>query len=332
MKKDLTSICDYMKKLVIPYTPDDFVVAAPFRHGLTDKELRKGIEAFREFLIDFYNYLAENKEKIDVKTGYRYDINGAWNGTGSINGAFPIFCDMSHILVNFGMNGRLEADGKTLRVYYGDLSNVICERSHKYMALEKKSKERKLELIHILSVLGLRFDGKDFSTGVSFPKAEDFAITSEKNELFALGLKLISEAAVNTKYQYYLVNMLQGAFLRCDFYPLANIKPKKHIVNIKEFLNPQPPEIKEWVMDIDHLLTSHGCSLSNNIAGYDCELTYIKRGMKNLKGMVCRFFMSIRGVYIMPGMNHFEYPNKIPLDNPNNRELMKKWIEMELAL
>jgi len=281
--------------------------------------------------MDFYDYLAANKDRIDVKTGHRYDINGAWNGTGSINGAFPIFCDMPHLLVNFGINGRLGVDGKTLTIYYEDLSNVICEKSHKYMALEKKSKERKAELIRILSELGLRFDGEDFSKEITFPKTEKFLITSAKSEYFALGLKLISEAAVNTKYQYYLVNMLQGAFLRCDFYPLANEKAKKHVVNIKEFVNPHPPEIKEWVMDIDTILTQNGCSLSNNIAGYDCELTYTKRGMKNLKGIVCRFYMSIRGVAIMPGMNHPNYPNKIPLELANNREQMKKWIESEIA-
>ena len=332
MKKDLTYICDYMKKLVIPSTPGNFIVSEPFRYGLTNEEHKKGIEAFREFLYDLYDYLAANKDKIDVKTGSRYDINGTWNGCGNINTAYPVFCDLSHILVNLGFNGGLEAGGKNLTVHCNDLQKVICAKSHKYIALENKSNERKSELFCLLSDLGLHFDGLDISENIDLSKNKKIRITSKKNEFFALGLKLISEAAVNIKYNYYLVNSLQGAFLRCDFYPLASAKPKKQIVNIREFINPQSSEIQKWIMEIDSFLVKNGCSISNNIAGYDCEFTYTKRGKKNNKGMVCRFFISIKGVYIMPGINHPEHQDIIPLDNPDNRKRLKNWIESEFII
>ena len=43
MKQDLAYIAKYYKSTIIPNTPDDFVVAEPFRHSLTNDELLKGL-------------------------------------------------------------------------------------------------------------------------------------------------------------------------------------------------------------------------------------------------------------------------------------------------
>ena len=91
MKKGLSYVCDYLKALVIPHTPDDFIVAEPFRHGLTDDELRKGIDAFREFMYDLYDKLAENESRLDIEEGSKYDPQGCLNdnGSGHYRNRFP---------------------------------------------------------------------------------------------------------------------------------------------------------------------------------------------------------------------------------------------------
>jgi len=98
--------------------------------------------------------------------------------------------------------------------------------------------ERRQEMFSLLSDLGLCFEGS--KTGV-------FSITSDINEFLVLGLKLIAEATMNNKAYIKAENLFYCAFLRCDFYPLANAKPKKHVILLREFISAQHPEIIKWI-------------------------------------------------------------------------------------
>jgi hypothetical protein len=312
MKKDLTYVCNYKKALVIPSMPDNFIIAEPFRHGFTNEELRKGITAFRDFLYSFYDFLSANKYKIDVETGKKYDPNGSTNdsGNGNINNCFPIFCDIPHILVALGFHGRfVKGSELKLRIHSVDLLTVICSKSHKYMSLANKSSERLNEMFCLLSELGLCFTGLDISNKINFSKTGTFHITFRKNDYFIIGLKLIAEATVNNKYHYYLVNMLPPAFLRCDFYPLANELPKKHKIKIREFVNPQQSEVKEWILNLDSFLMNNGCTITHTLDGD--QFSYLKRKIKNYKGLVCKIYFDIRGCFITPGINHMKNPINI---------------------
>jgi hypothetical protein len=53
--------------------PDDFFIAEKFKHGLTDVQLKKGMNAYRDFLYALFDKLSASKNKIDVKTGAIYD-------------------------------------------------------------------------------------------------------------------------------------------------------------------------------------------------------------------------------------------------------------------
>ncbi|MCL2409864.1 MAG: hypothetical protein FWC96_09715, partial [Oscillospiraceae bacterium] len=283
-RKDLADVCNYSKALVIPSIPDDFVVAERFRHGLTDDEIRKGIAAFREFLYAFFEKLAGGKDQPEI-----------------IYFALTLF--------TLGFHGRLETEPeKRLTVRGEDMLTVICPVTERYHSLIRMSGEQKLKIFRLLSDLGLQFNGAGFSEEVDFSKTGKFYITSDKNEFFAVGLKLIAAATANNKYYIKIENLFESAFLRCDFYPLANATPKRHVVKIKEFACAQPPEIREWIFDIDKLLSDNGCTVTHNLS---CEFIYAKRKTKNRKGMVCKIYMDIDGCSVTPGMNHFENPDNI---------------------
>lgn len=389
---DLAYVCNYYKDLVIPHTPDDFIVASRFRHGLTDDEIRKGIAAFRKFLYALFDRLAADRDKIDVETGSKYDLYGdtGANGSGKINNCFPIIIDLAFALFSLGFHGRLDTDPHMkLTVHGGDMLTVICPITEKYHSLIKMSGGRKLELFLLLQSLGLRFDGADFSREVDFSKTGAFHIAYDKDDFFPVGLKLIAEATTNNRDYIKLENLFGAAFMRCDFYPLANAAPKKHCKHINEYVNAQSPEIRKWIREMDEFLTGSGCTVIDNLGD---EFIYSKRKIKSRIGMVCKIYMDITGCFITPGINHLKNPNnivsmlpdeivdlmkarterecgwcaysrrnpdfiqcrpgcpfkftykgeeyikcryaefKISLEHAENRELIRKWLEMELAV
>ena len=324
MTKDLTYVCKYLKALVIPHTPDNFFVAERFRHGLTDEEIHKGIEAFREFLYALFDELAINKDKIDVETGKNYDPYGdnGPRGNGNIKYCFPIINDLAITLFSLGFHGKLETEPeKRLTVEREDMLKVICPVTEKYHSLIKMKLERKKEVFYFLSSLGICFNNTNFS------KTGTFNITYDKNAFFIIGLKLIAEATMNNRDYIKIENLFGSAFFRCDFYPLANMVPKKHIKKIKEYANAQSPEIREWIIEIDTFLTNNDCTISNVLSD---EFIYTKRKNKNRKGMVCKIYMGIMGCYITPGINHLENPDNILYLLPDSiMDLMKAKAERE---
>ena len=378
---DLTDLCNYMKAMVISHMPDDFKVAEKFRHDLTDDEIRKGIDAFREFLYAFYDKLSADKDKIDV---YTRDNFNPYDKRDKANArvCFPTIFDLTVILFSLGFHGRLEPKEKRLTVYTEDLLRVICEKTEKYVSLIKMSGERKLEMFRILMDLGLTFNGVDFSEEVDFSKVEKFDVTFAENYFFVVGLKLIAEATANHRDYYYIMNVFR-VLLECDFHSLANAAPKKHFRNVNEAANAQVPEIKKWIAETDAFLLNNGCKVSGS-----WEITYTKPKIKNRKGMVLKIWMDITGCFVCPGIGHLNNPNniismlpddiadlltakaerecgwcaysrknsqckpgcpikfthkgkayikcrysefRIDLSEANNRELVSKWIEMELV-
>ena len=310
-KEDLAFVANYYKAMVIPRTPDDFVVAERFRHGLTDDEIRAGIAAFREFLYMLFDKLAADKDAIDVETGKKYELYGdiGAQGNGKICNCFPVFIDLALMLFSLGTHGKLEIGLENkLVVRGGDLFTVICPVTEKYHSFIKMRGARKAELRRLLSDLGLRFHGADFFGEVDFAKTGVFSITSDRNGFFPVGLKLIAEATANNRDYIKIENLFDSAFLRCDFYPLANATPKKHAVKITEYANGQPPQVRKWIGEIDALLTGSGCTVTNNLS---CESIYTKPKLKNRMGMVCKIYMDITGCFITPGVNHFANPNNI---------------------
>ena len=286
---NLAEICDYLKKLIIPHTPGDFVVAGPFRHGLTDDELKAGIDAFRKFLYKLYDKLAENKDKIDVKTGAK---------DGSVRARFPIITDLAAILFSMGIHGKLKTKpGKEMTVSGQDLLTPFPKtagQTEKYFSLAKLGARRKMEIFNFLSDLGLYFEGADFSQEVDFAKTGSFYIRHDDDN-FVIGLKLLAQAQANVKDKYY---KLSDVFMLGDFRPLANLQPKPRVVTLKGLVGGQAPEVKKWVLDIDEFLTEAGCKQTTDGTSF----TYTLKGGKK---QICKIYLDITGASIRPNTSHF---------------------------
>jgi len=313
MKQDLAFVANYYKSTIIPNTPDNFIIAEPFSHGLTNDELLQGLSAFREFMRTLYDVLAANKDKVDVKTGSKYDVHGVWNKNGDTKKCFPMLYSLGMTLIHLGLQGKLETTPiKQLTVHGNDLLEAVSPKCERYYSFIKMNPERKAEAFRLLNEAGLRFEGLDTTKGLDFTEIDIFNVT-HNDDYVILGLKLYAQAQANIKQDYF---GLSGAFMRCDFYSLTNITPKKQIMNIHEVVNSQSIEVKEWIKELDAFLTQNGCKLDDGCS----EFTYIKSDRKGKlrKKTVCRIHMGIGGCSITPGYNHLENPDNIGKILPEN--------------
>jgi len=293
---DLADICNHLKAAVIPHTPEDFIIAERFKLGLLDEELKAGIAAFRSFLHELYEALANSKDRFDVKTGKQ---------DGTIPARFPIIEDLGAILFQMGFHGKLETEPRNELIICGE-DMLHISTMQKYKHLNKMSKARKMELFDLLSGLGFYFEDADFSEDIDFSKIGTFYVQYENDDSLLTGLKLMALAQANVKAKY---DRYSTILMRGDFYPLANVKPKPPIVNIIEYVNTQPHDIVKWVIRLHELLTQ-SCKVAGEVRYFLCDgiFTYTSRRTKKV---VCKIDLRAKNSSVIPGVNHFENSNDI---------------------
>ena len=221
-----------------------------------------------------------------MERGRKYDPFGTVGDRGTSNPkeCFPVFNDFTIILLSLGFHGKLmkQNEKHILAVTGEDMLTVIDPVTENYQSIIRMSAERKVEMFGLLHEVGLRV--YDADSEFDFAKTGTFFVTHEKNDFFAVGLKLIACSMVNHKYHIKLENLFGCILRRANFKPLANATPKKPLLDIREYANAQKPEIKKWILEVDTYLTDKGCKIVHG-AGSG-PFTYTKS----------RFFLNGEGV------------------------------------
>jgi hypothetical protein len=293
---DLADICKHLKTAVIPQTPKGFNIANEFKLGLSDEELKAGITAFRTFLYELYDALANNKDKFDVKTSKQ---------DGTLPARFPIIEDLGAILFQIGFHGNLETEPKNELIVYGE-DMLKVSKMQKYRHINKLSKKRKMELFDFLSGLGFYFEDADFSNTIDFSKIGTFYVQYENGNSLLTGLKLMALAQANVKAKY---DRYSTILMRGDFYPLGNADPKPPIVNIVEYVNTQPPELKKWVIELDELLVK-SCKVVGEVQYFLCAGIFVYSS-RITKQRVCKIDLRAKNSSVIPNVSHFENSSNI---------------------
>jgi hypothetical protein len=307
-KWDLADVCNYMKGIILPEAPDDFVIAEPFSHGLPNDELIAGINAFRAFLYELFDRLAAGKNRFDPKKAELYNPE---NGEESLWKCFPVIKDLTALLFFIGLHGRLETEPNIeLSIHGADLFKVPKPKSEKFYGLRKLSGRRLTELFELLSEMSFYFEDIDYSSSVDLSKTGTFYISYEKDNNLITGLKLLAEAQANIKSEHY---RLDSVFMRCDFRPLADIEPKKqHQIRLIECVGTQPPDIRKWLIKLDGFLINNGCAATGDGGGI---ITIAYTSGKSKK-WVCKLYFGVTGCRIRPNVNYIRRTSNAALDLP----------------
>ncbi|MDR2570196.1 MAG: hypothetical protein LBD23_07845, partial [Oscillospiraceae bacterium] len=244
-----------------------------------------------------------SKDKFDIVTGKE---------GGTIPARFPIIEDLGAILFQIGFHGILETEPKNEMIVYGE-DMLKVSKMQKYRHINKLSKKRRIELFDFLSGLGFYFEEVDFSNNVDFSKVGTFYVQYENGDSLLTGLKLMALAQSNVKAKY---DRYSSIIMRGDFYPLANAQPKPPIVNIIEYANTQPPEIREWLIDVDELLTQ-SCNVIGETQYSLCAGIFVYTS-RITKQKVCKIDLRAKNNFITPSANHFRNSNNILNDFTEN--------------
>jgi hypothetical protein len=352
MSNNLNDICNYFKNVIIPHTPDDFVVADSFRYSLTDTEINAGINDFRSFLYAMYDKIAADN--------------------------FPVISELSALLYFMGVQGKLETDSVYKLIVRGsDLLIKTKKNSVPHQAMKKMSSKRTAELFMFLSEMGFCFENINYSKPIKLSETETFIVSNENNSNVITGLKLLAKAQEHIATDR---DRLQNNFTRCNFFPLENETSKHYDVKLLDCVDTQPSDIKEWLVELEKLLTENGCVAGGEILDY-ASFTYTS---PKTKQMICKIDMLLSGCKITPntlkikcldeiaptlsdeflqalkedgctcGRNCKKGPYKIsyngedylschnpphkiagfniPLNNAENLRIIRKWIESELGV
>jgi len=163
---DIEYVCQHLKSLIIKDLPPDFVVAASFRYGFSDEEIRKAICAYRIFLHALFDRLIAGKSEIDAETGRKFDpAFGLLGDKYRAKACFPTLWDLTMTICTLGICGKIEKSEEIkLTVNQQDLTIVICPTTEKEVSFIKMNEARRREMFTLLSDAGLCFHKADASS------------------------------------------------------------------------------------------------------------------------------------------------------------------------
>jgi len=271
MSKTLTDTCNYLKNVIIKPTPDDFIACEMFRFGLSNEEIIAGINAFRTFLYQLYDKIAANDTSIGID-------------------------EFAAVLYFMGAQGKLE-NRRELIVRGSDLLIKTKKNSVPHQTMKKMSGKRAAEIFTFLSEIGFRFTDIDYSKPIKLSDTGIFHVSYENDSNVIVGLKLLAKAQEHLTGDR---DRLQNGFMRCDFYSLASETPIDPNMKMENFVDTQPPDVKEWLIGIDKLLASNGCYTVSEIWDY-ARVFYWKN-----KRMVCAVHLGIHECTIAPSTKNIK--------------------------
>jgi len=225
---------EHIKSYIVPAIVEGFTVAAPWRNGLTDVQLRAGIDAFREFLYALHDKIGAKFTSYDEK---RKELFTRY---------------LPGLLACIGIYGQLK--GNVLHLDTTDL--LTHSKNSKYMTLKKCTHVNRTALFAFLAEMGFSFEGLNYSKKVDM--STPFCV-SHTNADIIVGLKLLAQATQNIDADKF---DLDWGFMRCSHYPLASDTPVMQTLHLTDFLVALPPEHREWTLDLQDLLLAKGCEQS----------------------------------------------------------------------
>jgi len=265
--QELSDVCTYLKNVVIKHTPDDFIINEQFRFGLSDAEILAGINAFRTFLYQLYDKIAAEDSKIGID-------------------------EFAAVLYFIGIQGELESQKKReLSVRGSDLLIKTKKNSVPHQTMKKMSAKRVTEIFMFLSGLDFSFADIDYTKPIKLSETGVFCLSSEKDSDVIVGLKLLAKAQEHLDGDR---DRLQNGFMRCDFQSLASEVPILPDMKMVNYADTQPPDVKDWLLDLDKLLTDNGCRINAEIMDY-ARMEYWKG-----KQLMCTVHLGITECKIAP--------------------------------
>ena len=251
--KPISEVAKFQKNL-IPINIPDFYALKPMPEEFASKAcIRKGIIAFRDFLLLFFDRL--------IFEGHLYAKSP--KKPSSMND-YPFLHNITNLLVDIGYYGKLNEKGNSLLVKEIPSCKIIEVNGKK-----KNAKISNSSFSDCLRFLAL--------CGFTFLKGEILEVSFPHNSLLLVGLKALSIADMEfrTERRYWNDNNL----LRCD-YRLLKSEETDMIEVLRDFLHPLSKKIQDLALRLHQRYTDLGLTCIMTILG-DVSIAYANINKNN---------------------------------------------------
>lgn len=286
MQKPLSEMAGFMQKLLPPEIPEAF----------GDKDTRKGVRAFRDFMHKFYGRLITDGGAFDKP---KKEVH-AFSDSANIPSSYPFICHVAVFLTNMGLYGILNDNRDTLLL--DSIESFTVENN---VSNTKIPDTRKIECLRFLTDCGVCISGINISGKKPVPTHESMTISYPENPDMLAGLKTIATAQRDKSTKY-----VHDILLRCDYRVLEN-KKIEALPLLKDLLHPLPADVREFMVQLhqDYMAKGYKC---DTYVGSSIRFEYFYKSRE-----LWRFNLSLNNGHniTIKASNTHKYPdivNKLP--------------------
>lgn len=240
MKRLISDMAKYLKKLVPANIPETYAVKPMFKHISGEENIRKGILAFRDFLYLVYDRL--------IADGSLYDRPPKNTKNGVSHPSLPVsyqFLDnVNSVLFNIGYHGKLAENGDS--IILDDIQLLTFGLGPGGGQMKAKISGPKLiKVLRFLTCCGICIDGIDLDMKrIDKSKVTTLEISYPDKAALLTGLKVmaIAQRELDNNSNHYV-------FLRCDYRVLKDEDTDVTLI-LKDFVNPLSARVQDLAIKL----------------------------------------------------------------------------------
>ena len=260
MQKPIGDYAKYLKNLLPVSIPEAYTLKPMFKSVASEKNIRNGVVAFRDFLYIFCDCL--------ISDGHLYTKPQKTKNPMD----YPFLTNVNHLLVDIGYHGKLAKNSESL---------IISK-------ISKTPISKQIECLQFLALCGFIFNGIDLdSKTFKISDTQPLEVSYPNNPILLTGLKALAIASKELWVRFY--NNADN-LLRCD-YRVMKSEDTDMLDVLNDFLHPLPKKLQKFALDLHKRYTNMGmtCVTLNDNAVH-IPYAYIKNSKRAL---------SIRDIYQM---------------------------------
>ena len=270
MQQSICKMAKFIKELIPSYTLEGYTLKPMLESVASEKDIRNGVLAFKEFIYKLYDRL------ITVGGLYEKPLKRTKNddsGHGNIVSlavGCPFINNVTSILINIGYYGDLTENGDSMMFgNWQSLTTVIGPQGGP--TKQNISVPKVVEILRLLSSCGLNYSEIDLDAKkTDLTKISLSRISYPDNPAMLTGLKVMAIAhnELSTKNDYYI-------FQRCDYRVLRNENPEVTAL-LKDYVHRLPAEVQDFVLKLHQRYLDAGlfCKMKMHFFGVIFSYSY----------------------------------------------------------
>lgn len=254
--KPLAEIADFLRKMIPSNIPESYVLNPALGNVAGEKDIRKGVLAYRDFLLTFFDRLTTDGDVYAAPPKNPKSITD-----------YPFLDHVTNLLFDIGYHGELD-DNSILVTKLPTYAPTIDGRGK---VKAPKSPVSKLpDCLRFLALCGFSFPGVDISAK-RIPDA--FLVTYPNAPHLLAGLKAMAIADKVLRNKRYINDDRHDNLLRCDYRALKEEETDALDV-LTDTLQALPEQVRGFAVRLHRRYTGMGMTSTVLSSTYEVLISY----------------------------------------------------------